>query len=274
MDYRSKAICCIKDTALPEMRRQFEECGRNLDEQYKKYGETEYFFAHILVPGHIYEIGYPRCVCPEALSSKVTDHNFCECSRQSIIYILENLLPDKVITVETVGTVVGGADKCSFKVTVDEAIYSERLRIVPMSEAELQDLIDRYKDTVPELSTAYGEMLENCQKNPAQYLWYTSWKFIDKNSRKIVGDAGFKGLNAAALRVEIGYGVEEAYQGQGFATEGVSALCRWALTQKGVLAVEAEAAPENIASQRVLIKNGFVATGKSGEEGMRYRLCR
>ena len=118
MDYRSKAIKCIKDTAWPEMRRQFEECGCDLDAQYKKYGSSEYFFAHIIEPGHIYEIGYPRCVCPEALSGKTADSNFCECSRQGIIYVLQNLLPDKEVTVKTIGTVLGGADKCTFRVTV------------------------------------------------------------------------------------------------------------------------------------------------------------
>lgn len=105
MDYRSKAVSCVKDTVMPEMRRQFEECGCDLDEQYKKYGDTEFFFANIIEPRHVYELGYP---------------NFCECSRQSVLYILENLLPEKTITVETTGTVLNGADKCTFRVTVKE----------------------------------------------------------------------------------------------------------------------------------------------------------
>ena len=45
MDYKNKAINCVKDTVLLEQKRQFEECGCNLDEQYKKYGNTEAFFA-------------------------------------------------------------------------------------------------------------------------------------------------------------------------------------------------------------------------------------
>ena len=154
MDYKSKAINCIKNTALPELRRQFAECGCNLDEQYKRYGDTEYFFAHVIEAGHIYEIGYPRCVCPEASSGKLMEANFCECSRQGIIYVLENLLPDKVIIVETVSTVLGGADKCTFRVTVDDALHTERLHISPMSETELQILMARWQDHAPELSAA------------------------------------------------------------------------------------------------------------------------
>ena len=41
MNYRDKAIHCVKDTILPMQKKQFEECGRCLDEQYKRYGNTE-----------------------------------------------------------------------------------------------------------------------------------------------------------------------------------------------------------------------------------------
>jgi hypothetical protein len=89
-----------------------------LDEQYKKYGDTEFLFAKILEPGHLYEIGYPNCVCPDVLSGRVKNPEHCECSRQSILYILGDLLPDKQISVEIIETVLGGAEKCRFKVCV------------------------------------------------------------------------------------------------------------------------------------------------------------
>lgn len=119
MDYKNKAINCVKDTVLLEQKRQFEECGCNLDEQYKKYGNTEAFFANIIEAGHIYEIGYPKCVCSEVLSGKISSISHCECSRQSILYVLGNLLPDKNINIEIIETVLGGAKKCCFKVSVD-----------------------------------------------------------------------------------------------------------------------------------------------------------
>ena len=118
MDYKKKAIDCVKDTVLPIQRAQFEECGCSLDEQYKKYGNTEMLIARVIEPGHIYEIGYPKGVCDEVLSGKVTDVSHCECSRNSVLYILQDLMPDKDIQVEIIHTVLGGADDCQFKVTV------------------------------------------------------------------------------------------------------------------------------------------------------------
>lgn len=118
MNYREKAVSCVRDTVMPVQRVQFEECGCSLDKQYQKYGNTETFFARIIEPGHVYEVGYPKCVCEDVLTGKVTDPAHCECSRNSILYILQNLLPEKDIRVEVIHTVLGGADNCRFKVTV------------------------------------------------------------------------------------------------------------------------------------------------------------
>ena len=118
VDYKSKAINCVTDTVLPVQRNQFEECGCSLDKQYEKYGNTEFFYGMTVESGHIYEVGYPKCVCPDVLSHKVSDVSHCECSRNSILYILQSLLPEKDIQVEILHTVLGGADNCRFKVTI------------------------------------------------------------------------------------------------------------------------------------------------------------
>jgi hypothetical protein len=119
VNYREKAIHCVQNSVLVEQRRQFEECGRSLDEQYRRYGQTDALIATIIEAGRVYEIGYPQCVCPEVLSGKEKNPAHCECSRQSILYILGDLLPDKTIRVEIIETVLSGAATCRFKVTVD-----------------------------------------------------------------------------------------------------------------------------------------------------------
>ena len=118
MDYKKKAINCVKDTVLPIHMNQFKECGFSLDEQYRKYGNTEFLNAKVIEPGHVYEIGYPECVCSEVLSGKTSDPSHCECSRESVLFILSELMPEKTIIVETIETVLGGASTCRFLVTV------------------------------------------------------------------------------------------------------------------------------------------------------------
>ena len=119
--YRPCAVRCVKDTVLKEQQRQFQECQGDLDLQYTRYGNSEYFFANIIEKGRVYEIGYPKCLCRLAASGFVHSPVHCECSRQSILYILHNLLPNKEIRVKTIETVLGGGSRCRFRVVIESS---------------------------------------------------------------------------------------------------------------------------------------------------------
>jgi ribosomal-protein-alanine N-acetyltransferase len=60
---------------------------------------------------------------------------------------------------------------------------------------------------------------------------------------------------------ELGYRVAETATGQGVATTAVQELCRVAPRRHGVRTVRAATSAANVASQRVLLKAGFVAVG-------------
>lgn len=117
--FRPCAESCVKNYVLGIQQQQFNECGGDLDLQYERYGRSEFFFADIIERGHIYEMGYPRCLCPMVQSGYASSPVHCECSRQSILYVLKTLLPDKKISVEKVHTVLSGAGECRFRATVE-----------------------------------------------------------------------------------------------------------------------------------------------------------
>lgn len=74
----------------------------------------------------------------------------------------------------------------------------------------------------------------------------------------------------------VGYRVARAVAGRGVATSALQELCRIAREQYGLRTLEAAVGNENVASQRVLTKVGFVATGPTevaGREGSRYHLA-
>lgn len=152
-------------------------------------------------------------------------------------------------------------------------LETQRLIVHPLTIEELDGLMERYRDTDPELEKAYAEMAAGCRQHPDKYLWYTAWGIYLRDTGAYIGDANFKGLPAHG-RPEIGYGLEPVFWGRGYATEAVAALCRWAMEQPGVTAIEAETVPDNAASQRVLEKLGFFSTGDIGEEGPRFRLTK
>lgn len=147
----------------------------------------------------------------------------------------------------------------------DKVIETKRLKIYPASSAQMKALIAAERNE--ELKAAYTEMSEGALAHPDQREWYAIW-MIELKDGTHIGDLCFKGLiNGVA---EIGYGITEEYQNQGYATEAVGAVVNWALKQSGVTRIEAETEPDNNASRRVLEKCGFIPTGTFGEEGPRF----
>lgn len=148
-------------------------------------------------------------------------------------------------------------------------VKTKRLSLHPMSDSEIAALMERIDDD--ELRTAYGEMLDGCKRDPENRVWYAPWKMTLKDRQVYVGDLCFKGP-VKNHSVEIGYGVQQNYEGHGYTTEALQAMTQWVFGQKDVVFVEAETAPDNKASQRILEKCGFVSDGTTGEEGPRFVL--
>ncbi len=145
-------------------------------------------------------------------------------------------------------------------------LNTDRLNIYPASREQMEAMIASEQDA--ELKKAYTEMLEGCLRHPDQWEWYAMWMIEQKDGTHI-GDLCFKGLGENGV-AEIGYGILEDYQGQGYAAEAVRAACRWAFRHPQVKALEAETDAGNAASQKVLQKCGFRPNGTCGEEGPRF----
>ncbi|MGH2884952.1 MAG: GNAT family N-acetyltransferase, partial [Solirubrobacteraceae bacterium] len=75
---------------------------------------------------------------------------------------------------------------------------------------------------------------------------------------------------------EVGYRVAQQVAGRGVATSALQDLCRIAREQHGLRTLKAATSNENVASQRVLTKVGFFATGPvevGGRPGCSYELA-
>ena len=144
---------------------------------------------------------------------------------------------------------------------------TKRLLLKPMPMEKLEEKVRNDPD--PEMRKAYGEMLALCKEKPEESLWAIPWEMILKKDQTPIGDLCFKGAPQKGT-VELGYGIDKAYEGQGLTTEAVGAMLDWAFAQTGVYAVEAETAPGNTASQKILEHHSFVPHGE-GQEGPRFR---
>ncbi len=115
--YYDQAVACVKDYVLPAQLNLYQSCNGDLD---RVYGETmngNGYYGKVIEPGHIYELGYEKCTCQKVLSGQITDSDQCNCSRQSILYILRRLEPNSSFGVEILETVLRGAEHCRFRIT-------------------------------------------------------------------------------------------------------------------------------------------------------------
>ncbi len=104
------------------------------------------------------------------------------------------------------------------------------------------------------------------QSDPENMIWYLPWQIIHKEDNAIIGGILFKGGPNGRGEVEVGYGLNGAYQNRGYMTQAVASILEWALDQPDVQAVVAETDKDNIASQRVVQKNGMRALRKTDAE--------
>jgi len=125
-------------------------------------------------------------------------------------------------------------------------IETERLCISPKSILEIQSLCSSESD--PEMKKAYSEMLNTMLNLNGREEWGAEWA-INLKTGLVVGGICFKGAPNSEGVVEIGYGIDEAYQGKGYATEAVRGIVNWALKQEGVQCVAAQTEPNNTISK-------------------------
>ena len=108
------AIHCVGAETLMQYQKQFRDCNGDFDLLFSCDTGDEDFYRRVIEPGHIYETGYPRCICWKSED----EQKGCECSRQALIFLYSQLLPDKEIAVETIRTVRTGAESCAFRIVL------------------------------------------------------------------------------------------------------------------------------------------------------------
>ena len=98
--YYDQAVACVKDYVLPAQIKLYQFCDGNLDRVYGEAMNGDGYFGKVIESGLAYELGYEKCTCLKVLSGKVNDPEQCECSRQSILYILSCLEPDSKVNMK------------------------------------------------------------------------------------------------------------------------------------------------------------------------------
>ena len=121
------------------------------------------------------------------------------------------------------------------------------------------------------------QFAQRALQDPVQQDGWSFWylRVRPPARKKLLGICGFKGRPDEAGSVEIGYSILSQFRANGYATEAVARLVKWAFSHQNVTEVSAETLLHLRQSIRVMEKNGFTLTGPGSEQGViRYAVQR
>jgi ribosomal-protein-alanine N-acetyltransferase len=131
------------------------------------------------------------------------------------------------------------------------------------SDPKVREFVDNKALTFTEAKAYVLENIESYRING-----YGRYAVREKSSNNLVGMCGF--LNDE-LGIDLGYRYSQDNWGRGIGTEAAEAVMKYGLTDLAMNSIVAAVLPENIASEKILIKLGFIFEEETYFMG---KLCR
>ncbi|MEO0899857.1 MAG: GNAT family N-acetyltransferase [Bacteroidota bacterium] len=97
-------------------------------------------------------------------------------------------------------------------------------------------------------------------KNKTHYCF----SMITYEKEELIGEISLH-IEEPHEKAHLGYWLGEPFWNQGFTTEAVEAVLKFGFEKLGLELIYASTVKENVASQRVLLKNGFIQQDQEGK---------
>ncbi|SEL15318.1 GNAT family N-acetyltransferase [Streptacidiphilus jiangxiensis] len=157
---------------------------------------------------------------------------------------------------------------------VTPTLHTARLRLRPFADADAAPLyalhsntdVMRYWDSPPWTDPARAERFLTTCRTMADEDAGVRVAIERASDGAFVGWCTLTGWNPEYRSASMGYILNEAMWGHGYATEAAHAVLRWGFDTLDLNRVQAEADTRNVASARVLEKMGFVHEGTLRED--------
>ena len=161
----------------------------------------------------------------------------------------------------------------------EPVIISERLELHHISVAGIIELLVSKSDQSAiagrDFSNPHKNLIENSgplawrvpqvKVDPALNKWFVRF-IVLKESREIIGSTSFHGAPDSEGMIEIGLGIEPAFQGQGFAKEALLSMWRWAVNFPEIRTLRYTVSPDNLPSIAVIKYFGFDHKGQQMDD--------
>jgi len=108
-----------------------------------------------------------------------------------------------------------------------------------------------------DLEGVLADIVEMSGRSPGEPGGWVQFTVEERGGGRIVGDVGLSVVDGEPGVIKVGYTIDPAFQGLGYATEAIRALVGYAFETLGAELVRAHASAENAPSIRVAEKVGM-----------------
>lgn len=159
---------------------------------------------------------------------------------------------------------------------MSDSVSTRRLQLIPLNVDQLElalqniealetllNLVIMRPWITDRVCHAIGMKIDKMRKaDSSQHDWLTYWLIVVREENVGAGMLGFKGFPDENGSTEIGYGIDQAYQGKGYMREAVQVLIDWAFAHPFCKVITASEV-KNPASRRLLEKVGAQLVNES-----------
>ena len=127
-----------------------------------------------------------------------------------------------------------------------------------------RDFTNPHQNLIKE-SGPLGWRVPQVKEDPSVNKWFVRF-IVLKETREVVGSTSFHGVPDADGMMEIGLGIEEAFQGKGYAKEALTGMWSWVCAFSEVKTLRYTVSPDNLPSIAVINYFGFDYKGQQMDE--------
>jgi RimJ/RimL family protein N-acetyltransferase len=161
----------------------------------------------------------------------------------------------------------------------ESVIETERLELHHLSAQAIIELFENKSDSVAlsgktftnphrvlvDNSGPLGWRVPQVKVDPSVNKWFVRW-IVLKEGAEVIGSTSFHGVPDAEGMIEIGLGIEEHFQNQGYAKESLKGMWNWVCKFPEVKTLRYTVSPDNLPSIAVINYFGFEYKGQQMDE--------
>lgn len=148
-------------------------------------------------------------------------------------------------------------------------LSTERLDLKQMTAADAEDffVLRSNKHIMKYIERPIAEEVEECRElirimdEGIKENNMINWGIYFKGEQQLIGTIGFYRLKPEHFRAEVGYLLHTDHWKKGIMTEALNAIVKYGFEQLKFHSLEADLNPDNLASESLLRKCGFVKEG-------------